>query len=76
MALKLFSPVPVQRVCLFTEGFQKVLCMKVTITFITDVVYIFDIPMFILFCEEERTFREKKIQKLVICVYVLVLHRV
>lgn len=47
--------------------FDKVLCIKVTITFITDVVYIFDILMFILFCEEETTFR--KIQKLVMCVY-------
>lgn len=47
--------------------FDKVLCIKVTITFITDVVYIFDILMFILFCEKENTFR--KIQKLVLCVY-------
>lgn len=43
--------------------FDKVLCIKVTITFITDVVYIFDILMFILFCEEESTFRGKKKSK-------------
>lgn len=34
--------------------FDKVLCIKVTITFITDVVYIFDILMFILFCERRE----------------------
>lgn len=32
--------------------FDKVLCIKVTIMFGTDVLYIFDILMFILFCEE------------------------
>ena len=34
--------------------FAKVLCIKVPITFITDVMYIFDILMSILFCEEEE----------------------
>lgn len=34
--------------------FDKVLCITVTITFITDVTYIVDILMFILFCEKEE----------------------
>lgn len=34
--------------------FDKVLCITVIITFITDVMYIVDILMFILFCEEEE----------------------
>lgn len=34
--------------------FDKVLCIMVTITFITDVMYIVDIRMFILFCEKEE----------------------
>lgn len=34
--------------------FDKVLCITVTITFITDVMYIIDILMFILFCEKEE----------------------
>lgn len=68
MALNIFAPVHVHKACVCTEVFfDKVLCTKVTITFITDVVYIFDILMFILFCEEESKFR--KIQKLVMCVY-------
>lgn len=53
--------------------FDKVLCIKVTITFITDVVYIFDILMFILFCEEESTFR-KNPEASNVC--LLALHRV
>lgn len=49
MALNLLAP------RLSAEGFHEVLCIKVTITFITDVVYIFNIRMFILFCEEEES---------------------
>lgn len=52
--------------------FDKVLCIKVTITFITDVVYIFDILMFILFCEESTFRRNPKASD----VCLLVLHRV
>lgn len=41
--------------------FDKVLCIMVTITFITDVMYIVDILMFILFCEkEEEIFRRNQ----------------
>lgn len=47
--------------------FDKVLCIKVTITFITDVMYIFDILMFILFYDEEVHLGEFK--SLVMCVY-------
>lgn len=66
--LESFRPgAPAAHLCVHWGFFDKVLCIKVTITFITDVVYIFDILMFILFCEEESTFR--KIQKLVMCVY-------
>lgn len=70
MALKLYTPVHMQHICLFAEGFQKVLCMKVTIPFITDVVYIFDMLMFILFCEEERRFRRRKKTHKLVCVCI------
>lgn len=58
MALNLFR---LQLVCTqeFFFVFNKVLCIKekrdVTLRFITDVVYIFDILMFILFWEESVT---------------------
>lgn len=53
MALNLFALVHAQHTCVCAlRVFDKVLCIEVTITFITDVVYIFDILMFILFCEE------------------------
>lgn len=48
MAFNICAPVLVQDACVTpTAVFDKVLCIKVTITFITDVVYIFDILMFI-----------------------------
>lgn len=74
MALNIFALVHVHNVCVCTEVFfDKVLCIQVTITFITDVVYIFDILMFILFCEEESKFR-KNPKASNVC--LLVLHRV
>lgn len=51
MALNNPDPVHVPLVCA-QEGLITVLCIKVTITFITDVVYIFDILTLILFCEK------------------------
>lgn len=70
MALNLFRSGACAAHVFALRVFDKVLYIKVTITFITDVVYIFDILMFIPFCEEESTHPNAS------NVFLLVLHRV